>query len=57
MLELKSLGATLLVLNPNSPSETIKDIITNQALPAYGKIDIIVNNAGYLIEGATEEIS
>ena len=56
MQELKSLGATLLKLDPNASPEALNEIITKDAIPAYGRVDILVNNAGFLVQGALEEI-
>ncbi|KAF8470680.1 hypothetical protein BDZ91DRAFT_718703 [Kalaharituber pfeilii] len=55
MLELQAAGAALLQLDPNASFQEIKQIINDKALPIYGHVDILINNAGFFAEGATEE--
>ena len=51
--ELKQKGAATLSLDVASPQQTI-DQVVEEAVKIFGKIDVLVNNAGY-IEGAVFE--
>ena len=52
--ELKDLGALTLSLEITSGDAEIKQVIA-KAIEAYGSIDVLLNNAGYVLEGAVEE--
>jgi NAD(P)-dependent dehydrogenase (short-subunit alcohol dehydrogenase family) len=52
---LKDTGATILDLDVTAPQAEI-DRKFQQALNAYGSIDVIVNNAGFIQCGALEEL-
>lgn len=52
--DLKALGAATIALDVVDDEENIKKIITD-AISIYGRIDILVNNAAYILEGAVEE--
>lgn len=54
IVDLKALGAATLALDVVDNEENIKKIIAN-AISIYGRIDILVNNAAYILEGAVEE--
>ncbi|KAI1371048.1 hydroxybutyrate dehydrogenase [Hypoxylon crocopeplum] len=56
LAHLKDTGATILDLDVTAPQAEI-DRKFQQALQAYGTIDVIVNNAGYIQCGAIEEIT
>jgi NADP-dependent 3-hydroxy acid dehydrogenase YdfG len=53
---LKKTGATILDLDVSSSSEAIKSKI-DEALRIYDGIDVVVNNAGYILSGAVEELT
>lgn len=52
--DLKVLGAATLALDVVDGEQKIKDTISG-AIEIYGQIDILVNNAAYILEGAVEE--
>jgi NAD(P)-dependent dehydrogenase (short-subunit alcohol dehydrogenase family) len=52
--ELKDLGALTLSLDVNDPDESIQQTV-DQVIKEFGKIDILLNNAGYVLEGGIEE--
>lgn len=54
--ELKELGALTLSLDITSSDDVIQKVVKD-AIDAYGKIDYLVNNAGYILEAAVEEAS
>ncbi|KFY18134.1 hypothetical protein V491_04851 [Pseudogymnoascus sp. VKM F-3775] len=54
--ELKELGALTLSLDITSPDDVIQKVV-KEAIDAYGTIDYLINNAGYILEAATEEAS
>ncbi|KAG0128366.1 hypothetical protein HOY82DRAFT_565850 [Tuber indicum] len=54
--DLKALGAVTLALDICDAEENIKKAIAN-ANSVHGRIDILVNNAAYLLEGTVEESS
>ncbi|KAI9785105.1 MAG: hypothetical protein M1816_000516 [Peltula sp. TS41687] len=49
-------GALTLSLDITAPDEDIKRVVA-KAIDAYGAIDVLLNNAGYILEGAVEEVS
>ncbi|KAM0239562.1 hypothetical protein ACHAP5_008207 [Fusarium lateritium] len=53
---LKQTGAAILDLDVASPPETIKSKI-DAAWAIYSGIDVVVNNAGYILSGAIEELT
>ncbi|KAI5792537.1 putative short-chain oxidoreductase [Peziza echinospora] len=53
--ELEAAGAAVLQLDPSVPLEELRRFITEKALPVYGQIDVLINNAAYLVQGAMEE--
>lgn len=52
--DLKALGAATLALDVVDDEENIKRVIAD-AVAVYGRIDILVNNAAYILAGAVEE--
>ncbi|KAF9445505.1 NAD(P)-binding protein [Macrolepiota fuliginosa MF-IS2] len=52
--DLKARGAETLELDVTAPIEELKAAAV-KAIGIYGKIDVIVNNAGYILVGAIEE--
>jgi len=52
--DLRDAGADTLELDVTSPLETLKDI-ADKAVAIHGRIDVVVNNAGYIAFGALEE--
>lgn len=52
--DLKAAGATTLSLDITSGDAETSRVVA-QAVKAYGQIDILVNAAGYILEGAVEE--
>ena len=53
LAELKERGATILELNVVAPLSQLREV-ANKAVGIYGKIDVIVNNAGNVAFGAME---
>lgn len=54
--ELKKLGALVLSLDITASTKEINKVV-NKAVDTFGSIDILINNAGYVLEGAVEEVS
>ncbi|KAI5814559.1 3-oxoacyl-reductase [Pyronema omphalodes] len=54
--ELAERGATTMALDVTSSDEVLKGVIA-EAVNVYGRIDVLVNNAGYILQGAVEECS
>lgn len=52
--DLKGKGAVTMDLDVTQPLEDLKEIVKN-ADSVYGRIDYLVNAAGYVLEGALEE--
>lgn len=52
--DLKSAGAHTLSIDINGSDADIKKVV-EEAKGVYGTIDVLINNAGYIWEGATEE--
>ena len=53
--ELEKLGALVLSLDITAGDEEVKRAVT-KAIEALGSIDVLLNNAGYVLEGAVEEV-
>ena len=53
---LQQSGADILELDITSPLETLQTT-ANQTVEIHGRIDVVVNNAGYIAVGALEESS
>jgi NADP-dependent 3-hydroxy acid dehydrogenase YdfG len=53
---LKETGATILDLDVTSSPEVIK-AKTDEAWGIHDGIDVVVNNAGYILSGAIEELT
>jgi len=52
--DLKSAGAHTLSIDINGSDADIQKVV-KEAASVYGTIDVLINNAGYIWEGATEE--
>lgn len=52
---LEQAGAAILELDVTSSQQHINDTIA-KAIGIYGRIDVVVNNAGYVATGAWEDI-
>ena len=56
LAHLEKSGAALLELDVTSPQPVIDHQI-DKALQLYGRIDVLVNNAGYMMGGFVEELT
>ena len=57
LAHLKDTGASILDLDVSAPPQEIKDKMA-EAWGLYpGGIDVVVNNAGYILSGAVEELT
>ena len=54
LTELKEKGAATLELDVTAPLNELHEVAA-KAVAIYGHIDVVVNNAGYLIAGVLEE--
>ncbi|CAM1502636.1 Fc.00g074120.m01.CDS01 [Cosmosporella sp. VM-42] len=54
--DLRKTGAAVLQLDVNADQNTINGIVAN-AIAIYGHIDVLVNNAAYVVGGAWEDLS
>lgn len=52
--DLKDKGAVTLDLDVTQPIDELKAIV-DKAQQVFGRIDVLVNAAGYILEGAIEE--
>ena len=52
--DLKAKGAVIMDLDVTQPLDQLKGIV-KKAHAKYGRIDYLVNAAGYILEGAIEE--
>lgn len=53
---LASAGATILDLDVTAPEDVVEAKV-QQAVDVYGRLTYVVNAAGYVLEGASEEAS
>ncbi|KAF9568297.1 short chain dehydrogenase [Agrocybe pediades] len=56
LAELQEKSAYILELDVTAPLETLQEV-AKKAVGVYGRIDVLVNNAGYLAGGTLEETS
>lgn len=56
LAHLKGTGASILDLDVTSSQEEL-DLKIKQAISVYGRIDVLVNNAGYVQTGLLEAVS
>ncbi|KAL0574491.1 hypothetical protein V5O48_007466 [Marasmius crinis-equi] len=52
--DLKAKGAETLELDVTAPLEQLQEV-AKKAVSFYGRVDVVVNNAGYILVGAIEE--
>ncbi len=52
--ELKAAGAATLSLDVTSPLSELK-AVAERAIAIYGKVDVLINNAAFILQGAIEE--
>ncbi|KAF5335527.1 hypothetical protein D9611_012141 [Ephemerocybe angulata] len=52
--DLKAAGAATMELDVTSPLDKLNDV-AREAIAFYGRVDVLVNNAGYMAVGAIEE--
>ncbi|THV02067.1 putative short-chain oxidoreductase [Dendrothele bispora CBS 962.96] len=53
--DLRDKGAKVFTLDVNAKREALNEFATKEAIAAFGQVDILINNAGYLLAGAIEE--
>ena len=53
---LKAAGATTIALDITAGDAQVQKAV-DEAIAAYGQVDIVVNNAGYIVVGGTEEFT
>lgn len=54
--DLESTGAKLLQLDVTSPQTDINKLM-EEAVSLFGKVDVLVNNAGYVCSGSWEDLT
>lgn len=55
MRSLQGTGATLLELDVTSTQSTI-DTVVAKAVAVHGRVDVLVNNAGFVMSGSWEDL-
>lgn len=53
--ELEKRGALVLSLDITAGDDEVNKVVA-KVIDAFGSIDVLVNNAGYVLEGAVEEV-
>lgn len=56
LADLKAQGADVLELDVTAPLETLHEV-ARKAVAIHGRVDVVVNNAGYIETGALEEMT
>ncbi|KAF9005044.1 hypothetical protein BDQ17DRAFT_1240690 [Cyathus striatus] len=56
ILDLKEQGADILELDVAASLDTLKEI-AKEAIKIHGRVDVVVNNAGFIVSGSLEETS
>ena len=55
LVDLKAAGAKVMELDVTAPPQLLNDLAAD-VIDRYGRIDVLVNNAGYMVQGTIEEL-